>query len=186
MALFPGVSGGAVRAAVEMQEAVRALNDERVEGAPALRVGVGVHCGELILGTVGEPERLEASVIADAVNTASRLEGLTKRLGVDVIVSQQVYDRLEDADRLDSRALGRFDLRGRRSDLALREVVAALPEPQRSQRMKASARFEEGLRLLDERRWHEAMERFAGMLSGEPLDTPAGYHLDRARKAMFD
>ena len=79
MALFPEDPADALHAAIAMQRFVREFNEQRlVEGRPEIRIGVGLHHGRVMLGTIGEDKRLEGTVISDAVNIASRLEGLTK------------------------------------------------------------------------------------------------------------
>ena len=91
MALFPGSVDGACVAALEIQQAVAKLRTEATGTAQAsLEVGVGIHCGVMMLGTIGETERMDSTVISDAVNIASRLEGLTKEAGVGIIISQDV------------------------------------------------------------------------------------------------
>ncbi|WP_445682663.1 adenylate/guanylate cyclase domain-containing protein [Radicibacter daui] len=93
LAIFPQVSAeeGARRARRAMQEALRRLeewNQRRLEhGKLPIGIGIGLHCGEVMFGNIGVPERLEFSVIGHAANTASRLESLTKELGEPVIVS---------------------------------------------------------------------------------------------------
>src|SRR5690606_11054959 len=79
MALFPGPADQAVTAAVAMMDALKSLNiDRELKGLEPIRVGTGLHTGELMLGTIGEEMRMEGTVISDVVNTASRMEGLTK------------------------------------------------------------------------------------------------------------
>lgn len=84
----------AVSAAVRMQKAARSLP---VDTMPAFEIGIGVHEGEVIAGNVGSPERLEFTCIGDVVNTAARLEGLSKSLGANIVVSDDVYRRLNES-----------------------------------------------------------------------------------------
>ncbi len=67
----------------------------------------------MMLGTIGETERMDSTVISDAVNIASRLEGLTKEMGVDIIISQDVLSRLEVPGRFKTRSLGVSAVKGR-------------------------------------------------------------------------
>ena len=114
MALFPGSVDGACTAALEIQQAVAKLRSEASGTAQAsLKVGVGIHCGIMMLGTIGETERMDSTVISDAVNIASRLEGLTKEAEVGIIISQDVLSKLEDPSRFSTRSLGTSAVKGR-------------------------------------------------------------------------
>jgi class 3 adenylate cyclase len=120
MALFAGPVDGACAAAVEIQQAVAVLRAEAGGGVQAgLDVGVGIHHGVTMLGTIGEPERMDSTVISDAVNIASRLEGLTKVEGVRVIVSEHALARLEDPSRFTTRSLGDSAVKGRTEPIGI-------------------------------------------------------------------
>ena len=91
----PASCDAAVRAALEIRERLVVLNQTFLaKGWPEIANGIGIHHGVLIAGNIGSAERLEYTVIGDTVNTASRLESLTKSLGSFVAVSSVVHARL--------------------------------------------------------------------------------------------
>ena len=110
MAIFgAGDSGSnhardALSAGCEILRAVKGLNDELAakERAP-VQIGIGIHSGPAIVGSVGSPQRLEFTAIGKTVNIASRIQGLTKTVGRPLLVTEAVRDRAGDnAHRLDN------------------------------------------------------------------------------------
>jgi class 3 adenylate cyclase len=85
----------AVRAALGLVERLRSLNARlSAEGTPTLRVGVGIHTGDVVAGRIGPDTRVEYGVVGDPVNMASRIEGLTKEVQATILVSRVTADRL--------------------------------------------------------------------------------------------
>ena len=87
----------AIRAGLAMNQRLVELNESfSKQGWPALRHGIGIHTGEAIAANIGSPDRLSYLLVGDTVNLASRLQGLTKELETEVIISQATRSRLEE------------------------------------------------------------------------------------------
>ena len=103
----------ATRAALAMRTQLDALNVERgARGEPVVKFGVGVHTGDVVLGAVGLPERSDYTAIGDTVNTASRMESLTKEFHVDAVFSSVTAESL-DGNGAALRPLGETQVRGK-------------------------------------------------------------------------
>ncbi len=92
-----GDAAAAIRCGTRLVGAIEAWNAERERnGEPPVRVGVGVHHGEIVIGAIGDEQRLEYSVVGHAVNVCSRIERLTKKYGAPLLVSE---DAVAEATR---------------------------------------------------------------------------------------
>ncbi|WP_372370053.1 adenylate/guanylate cyclase domain-containing protein [Candidatus Uabimicrobium sp. HlEnr_7] len=121
MAIFPGEPIYALQAAKEMIETIHKYNDETKPTYP-LEIGIGIHTGTLMLGIIGESERMDCTVIADAVNTASRLEGLTKKYKTSIITSDETLESIQD--QIDHRFLDNVTVKGKKRPIAIYEVIS--------------------------------------------------------------
>ena len=106
-------AGAATRAAEDMRAKLTALNADRgARGEPVVQFGIGVHTGDVILGAVGLPERSDYTAIGDTVNTASRMESLTKEFKVEAVFSSATAEHL-DGGAAALRPLGDAVVRGK-------------------------------------------------------------------------
>ncbi|TMF59955.1 MAG: adenylate/guanylate cyclase domain-containing protein, partial [Chloroflexi bacterium] len=119
MAIFGAMSDptngalAAARAALAMRASIAQLNATRAaRGDVVVQFGMGLHTGDVVVGAVGLPERSQYDAIGDAVNTASRMETLTKEFQVDSILSRDTAERLR-ADGVALRALGEAHVKGK-------------------------------------------------------------------------
>ena len=146
MALFPDKPAEAVSSAVEMQEGVRQFNEKRrSQGLDPIRIGIGIHVGKLMLGTIGVEERMDSTVISDAVNVAARMEGLTRLYGSYVLVSEAVHAKIGSV--FETRLLGRVQVKGKSESVNVYELLDADPEELRKRKIELCDEFEQALEL---------------------------------------
>jgi adenylate cyclase len=100
-----------VNAVAAAREMLRAVGASNVGNAWRIRLGIGIHIGQAVAGTVGSPRRKEYTVVGDTVNLASRLESLNKEVGSELIVSDAVREAARDAIG-DALLLGPISVRG--------------------------------------------------------------------------
>lgn len=112
----------AVRAALEMRARLQNINvGFRARGLPEIRAGIGLHSGQVVAGNMGHSERMEYTVIGDPVNLASRLEGLTKELDCDVVLSEDLY--LQVQAHVDAEPLRKIKVKGRDQEVLVYRLI---------------------------------------------------------------
>ena len=111
----------AVQACLEMRMGLDALNEKRIaRGQPAINIGMGLHAGKAISGTIGSDERMEYTVIGNTVNTASRIEASTKAFGADLLVTDSVIEKVGDAFKTE--LAGAAEVKGRSEAIKMYKV----------------------------------------------------------------
>jgi predicted ATPase/class 3 adenylate cyclase len=126
MALFPRQADDALEAAIAMLHALAQLNEDlRAEERAPLQIGIGLHYGQLMMGTVGVRGRMDATVIGDAVNVASRIQNSTRAYGLSLLLTAQVRDRLEFPGHFALREIDRVRVVGREEPVILFESFDA-------------------------------------------------------------
>lgn len=181
MALFPEKPEDAVRAAIVMCRSLTDLNRERERrGEPPIRIGVGLHLGNLMLGTVGEPERMDGTVIADAVNTAARLESLSKRYRTTVVVSAQTLKALDKWSAFGVRTLGKIRVKGKAEATTIYELFDGDPEPVAQAKRATLDQFEVAVNLYQAGKFAEAAEQFQRVAQANPADQTAASYAERS------
>tara|TARA_R110002096_G_scaffold147671_21_gene307795 strand:+ start:15572 stop:17749 length:2178 start_codon:yes stop_codon:yes gene_type:complete len=170
----------AVRAALEMRTKLAALNQRwRDDGEMEMHIGMGINFGEVLVGYIGAPERREFTVIGDAVNTASRLEGLTKEFRTDLVIGPKCHELV--GTEFVTRLLGKIQVKGRQESLKVFEVFGETTKmPEELQTWVA--RFEEAIQLYFERKFAEARAKFEECLRERKDDYAAGHYAERCRE----
>ncbi len=150
----------AVKAAMLMKESLERFNRYLSPDLPKLKIGIGLHSGEVVAGLIGSLQKRSYTVIGDAVNTASRLEGMTKQLGAGILVSENVATQLKKSDYI-LRPLGSYAPKGRGQSLAV-YYLEGLDDGDASMMdfRKQIKQTENALKLFKERKFAEAADIF--------------------------
>ncbi|MGI9317051.1 MAG: adenylate/guanylate cyclase domain-containing protein [bacterium] len=180
MALFSGDADGAVQGSIRMWEALGSLNKARaIRGEAALRIGVGINSGQLLLGAIGSNKRLDSNVVGDAPNLASRVEGMTKVYGARVLISDSTHAHLSNSSEFSFRELDRVIVAGKTEPVVVFELLDVEPEDLREQKLHSAERFAQGLLCYRAGEFRDARLLFADCLVKAPLDEAAALYIGR-------
>lgn len=186
MAIFPDTPADALQAAIEMQKELGMYNAERrSRGREPIKVGIGMHTGPLIMGIIGDDKRLDAATISDTVNTASRIESLTKFYGANILLSEFSVPKPETTSQngkdtdFHLRYLGRVQVKGKREPIGLYECFDGDLPGQIEHKNHTLFRFNEAMDLYFTRKFAAAEKLFREILQVNPDDQVARFFMNR-------
>ncbi len=183
MAIFPDDPSDAIQAAILMQQAVFDLNFERsLAGLPEIIAGIGMHTGPLIMGITGDDQRMDAATISDTVNTAARIESLTKYYKSSLLMSSQTIAHISEPHSFNLRSLGNVRLKGKHQLLNIIECIDGLCGPEFEMKVDTMPRFAEAMKLYQEQHFEKAIPLFQDILNINPADSTGQHFLNNALK----
>lgn len=185
MALFPEAPGDAFICGTTMLKSVQDYNADRVKsGYRPIQIGIGVHSGDLVLGTIGDDERIDGTVIADAVNISSRLEGLNKTYGSCFILTETILQALSTADKESCRWLGLATMKGRRQPVSIYEALVEAATEGFLEKVKTKLQFEKAVGEFAAGRLWDARNLFQELAKSSPADGAADYYANRCEELI--
>ncbi|MEM9325335.1 MAG: adenylate/guanylate cyclase domain-containing protein [Bacteroidota bacterium] len=185
MALFADRIEHAIDCAIDTQAVVRDFNaSKKKKGLPAIDVGVGLHTGHLILGTIGELNRMETTVISDAVNTASRMEGLSSIYGTSIVISNEVFEGIYNPKEYAIRFLDNVVVKGRAEPVEVYEVLDGLSDEQCDLRQQCDPDFQQAIALYIRGEIEVAIKLFKRVLEVNPADSASRIYHTRCERIL--
>jgi class 3 adenylate cyclase len=173
MALFEHADD-AVRAGLAMVDTLAQYNAAReAAGAALIGIGIGLNSGSLMLGTIGEKDRMDGTVISDAVNLASRIESLTKTYRISLLVSENTYRQLSDPKAYDIRPIDVVLVKGKTQPVTIFEVFDRNEPADRALKSQTRELLLSGLEALGRQDTALARQLFGQSLSLFPGDPAA-------------
>lgn len=173
----------AVQTAIQMIEVLKVYNQQQIKlGNPAISIGIGIHTGSVIIGTVGSQDRMDSTVLGDNVNLASRLEALTKSYGANIIISEKTFRLLEYPQFFQVRVLDWARVRGKKQPLRFFEVFNADSPEIKAKKQQTKELIFEGLTFRIQQLWEEAISCFQKALEIYPEDKASQFHLKQCQQ----
>lgn len=180
LALFPQGADDAVSGAIHMLEKLEEYNAGRARaGYAPVRIGFGLNTGLAMIGTVGGENRMESTVIGDAVNLTSRIEELTKTYNTPLLISQNTLYDLAIPGKYDIRFLDRIRVKGKTQPLSIYEVFNNDPIKLRDGKRTTKTKFEKAVIHYHLQEIPRAMELLKHCIATAPNDLPARIYLAR-------
>ncbi len=181
MAIFPGNPEDALQSAIEMQHELARYNAKRaLKGRQTIALGIGMHTGPLIMGIIGDQHRFDAATISDTVNTASRMEGLTKFYHAPIMLSEYCLKAMQEKDNFNVRYLGKAQVKGKKAATDIYECYDGDAPNVQAIKRATQALFEEGLSHYFNRQPEQAVRIFREVLRQNPDDQASHLFLHKA------
>lgn len=187
MALFPGKAEDAVHAAIDILKTLDRFNAKRAgNGLAPVRVGMGLNRGTVMLGTVGEQERMDTTVISDAVNLASRLEVLAKLYDVQIMTTLSTLEQIENKASFAYRVIHRGRVKGKAELVTLVEVFNAETDPIYQEKLKTKDLYTHAMTAYKQGNMQEALRLFITVSETIPADKATINYIQRCTKFLSD
>jgi adenylate cyclase len=178
----PDHAAAACRAALLCQERLGVLREKwKREGKPLLHQRIGIDTGEVVVGNMGSESRMNYTVIGDHVNTASRLEGLNRHFGTQILIGPGTYDLVKD--RFVARPLDLVSVKGRKGGIRVYELMGDRKISGEKQ-VRIAEWTTVALDAYLANRWDGAIENYEKVLLLDPGDPPAALMLARSRECV--
>jgi adenylate cyclase len=170
----------ACQAALDMRAGRRELSEQWAKrGRPALRARTGVNTGRMLVGNLGSKYRFSYGVLGDNVNLGSRLEGLNKQYGTEILISESTADSV--GSKFVLREVDLVRAVGKQAPTRIYELLAAIDDEPPADEETLLAAYASGLAAYRECRWDDALARFGEALKTRPDDGPSLVMAERCR-----
>lgn len=185
MAVFKEKTEDAIDSAIAQLNELNNYNKKReANGYLPIKSGFGIHSGFMMLGMIGEANRMQGDAFSDHVNLTSRLEGLTKYYGASIIISSVVLGKISDLNKYSIRYLDRVRVKGRKQPIEIYEVMDADDPVIREKKIKTIDEFKKGINFYLYGDMKSAYQVLTELNQNFPEDKAVTQYLERTKEYL--
>lgn len=184
MALFEDADTALSTAILMIQNLFEYNRGRQQAGYAPVSIGVGLNSGSMMLGTIGEDDRMDTTVIGDVVNLASRVESLTKTYNALLLITEYTFRNLKHPGKYSIREIDTVKIRGKDEPITIYEILDVLPPELRNQKVSIAEPFTQALEAFKQNAFEKAIKLFEQCAEQCPDDKTCQIHMDRCREAM--
>ncbi|MCL1471753.1 GAF domain-containing protein [Argonema antarcticum] len=175
----------AIQTALDMRRRLAIFNHRRIIAAqPQIHIGIGISSGDVVSGNIGSQKRMDYTVIGDGVNLSSRLEGVTKEYGCDIILSEFTYNLC--GDRIWVRELDKIRVKGKHEAVTIYELIGNRTQSLKDSDHEFLAHYGAGREAYLARDFFRAIANFENAQKIRSFDQAIAVHLERAQKYLLE
>ncbi|MBD3883213.1 GAF domain-containing protein [Phormidium tenue FACHB-886] len=175
----------AVQSALDMRQRLAEFNHRRqIASQPQIRVGIGLSSGEVVSGNIGSQKRMDYTVIGDGVDISSRLEGVTKEYGCDIVLSEYTYELCRD--KIWVRELDRIRVKGKTRPIRIYELIGDCQTPLTDFMQEFLDLYHAGREAYSTRDFQRAIRHFQSAQRLRANDLAVATHIERATNYIFN
>ena len=183
MAVFPNGVRSSLKASIEILRGVHEYNREHgLEGNKAVRFGIGLNYGSMMLGMMGEWNRIQGDVLSDAVNLGARVEGMTKKYGVELLLTHTALEALESPEEFQVRLIDRVKPKGKNVPVTVYEVFDADPIDRIAKKKATREKLHKSIALYQKQEFVKATKILSEALQQDPEDRALQLYLERCQE----
>lgn len=184
MAVFDSENSDAVLNTAEgmMKELARFNRERSRDKKSPVKIGIGIHFGPVVLGTIGSDDRMDSTIIGDSVNLAARMEGLTKIYGCPVMITDEVVSSISATDQKWIREVDTVKVKGKDTPVRVYDFYSADPAHIRRRKFDATETLRQGIDHYKRKEWDVAAKFFKEGKKRVPSDRVFGLYLERCKQ----
>ena len=175
----------AIDASIEMQQVLQTYLVKRKQGDTIkINAGIGLHSGEVIIGIMGSANSMDTGIVSDTVNAASRIEGLTKHFGLNILLSEAVLKQLDANTQKNMRSIGRVIMKGKQNEISIYECFSGDTEEIKLLKQLQLTSYHDAFSDYCNQNFISAKETFSQLAKHNHLDPLLTYYLKKATELL--